>query len=483
MKIQLPSREDIHTTYEQGKEAVVNLVEDLIGIINELITNNQKLNDQVSKNSKNSSLPPSSDGPKKVRRIRSLRKPGQKPNGGQQGHEGHRLEPVEDPHHIKVHEVECCEHCNAAMHDVPAEGYNKRQVFDIPPVCIEVTEHQAEIKACPHCGHKNQAAFPIDVTQPTQYGINIKSHAVYFNTQHHIPLERTSEILEDIFGHRVSEGTLLQSITKCAQGVQPVNEVIKHLLIDSEVAGFDESGVRVKRKTKWLHVVSTPDLTYYEIHEKRGEEAMRDIGILPYFFGIAVHDHWKPYLKFENADHSLCNAHHLRDLIFVAEQYDQGWAVEMIDLLVEINNAIKDLPPALNYLDSAEVEEFDKRYDQLLDEGFYINPAPEKIPGKRGKVKQSPPKNLLDRLRDYKEETLRFMHDLRVPFDNNQSERDIRMIKLKLKISGTFRTDEGAKAFCAIRGYISTARKHGINVLDAIKGVFLGTPFVPPAAS
>lgn len=482
MNIQLPSRNDIESSYNQGIDAVVCLVEGLVDTIKELIDTNQKLNDQISKNSGNSSLPPSSDGLKKKKRTRSLRKKGQKPNGGQKGHEGHRLEPVEKPDHVEVYKVECCENCKASLHDINAVDYNKRQVFDIPPIRIEVTEHQAEIKKCPQCGCTNQAAFPENVTQPTQYGPNIKSHAVYFNTQHHIPFERTADIFEDVFDHRISQGTLNQSINECAGAVQPVNEITKNLLINSDIVGFDESGLKVNGKIKWLHVHSTPTLTYYEVHEKRGADAMNDIGILPNFSGIAVHDHWKPYLTFQTPDHSLCNAHHLRELIFVADQYEQQWANDMIDLLVEINDAIKELPPAVNYLNPDLIKDFDKRYDQILDNGFEINPPPEKIPGKKGKVKQTPPKNLLDRLRDYKDETLRFMYDLRVPFDNNQSERDVRMIKVKLKVSGTFRTDEGADAFCAIRGYISTAKKNGINIIEAIKGVFNGTPFIPSLA-
>ena len=479
MNIQLPSKTDIEASYNQGIDAVVCLVEGLVETIKELVDTNQKLNDQISKNSGNSSLPPSSDGLKKKKRTRSLRKKGQNPNGGQKGHEGHRLEPVDNPDHVEMYKVECCENCKASLHDIDAADYNKRQVFDIPPVRIEVTEHRAEIKKCPGCGCTSQAAFPENVTQPTQYGPNIKSHAVYFNTQHYIPFERTADIFEDVFNHRISQGTLNQSINDFAGAVQPVNEITKNLLINSDVVGFDESGLKVKGKIKWLHVNSTPTLTYYEVHEKRGADAMNDIGILPNFSGIAVHDHWKPYLTFQTSEHSLCNAHHLRELIFVADQYEQQWANDMIDLLVEINDTIKELPPAVNYLDPILIKDFDKRYDQILNDGFEINPPPEKIPGKKGRVKQTPPKNLLDRLRDFKDETLRFMYDLRIPFDNNQSERDVRMIKVKLKVSGTFRTDEGADAFCAIRGYISTAKKNGINILEAIKGAFNGTPFIP----
>lgn len=184
---------------------------------------------------------------------------------------------------------------------------------------------------------------------------------------------------------------LIQSVTQCAKEIQPVNEITKQLLINAQVAGFDESGVRVKNKTIRLHVASTPELTYYEVHKKRGGEAMQDIGILPYFTGNAVHDHWKPYLTFDGPTHSLCNAHHLRELIFVADQYQQDWAIDMIDLLVEINNAVKGLPLNVNQLDPEVVQAFEKRYDQILEQGFEINPTPERAPGQRGRVKQPPP--------------------------------------------------------------------------------------------
>ncbi len=355
-------------------------------------------------------------------------------------------------------------------------------MFDIPARHIEVTEHQSVVKVCPHCGAENRAEFPSEVSQPTQYGTNVKAHATYLTNYHHLPLERTAQFFDDVFGHRVSEGVILGANVEEAEHVTPSNETVKQQLIDAEVTNFDESGLRVEGKGQWLHVASTPELTYYEVHEKRGREGMDAIGILPEFQGTAVHDHWKSYFTYTQCDHGLCNAHHLRELECVAEQYQQTWAEEMGALLRDINEDVKQTRMSCDHLEAQKISQYEARYDAILEVGFRANPPPPEEtqqPKKRGKRKQSPPKNLLDRLQKYKTEVLRFMGDFRVPFDNNQGERDIRMMKVKQKVSGTFRTKTGAKQFCRIRGYISTARKQGVNVLDALKRAFQGSPFIP----
>lgn len=362
----------------------------------------------------------------------------------------------------------------------------KRQVFDIPAIRIEVSEHQVLRKVCPFCGTTNTAEFPPEVTQPTQYGSNVKSHAAYFSNYHHIPLKRSADMFEDVFRHRVSEAVILDASCEGADQVRSSNERVKQQLIETSVVNFDESRMRVTGKGQWLHVASTPELTYYDIHQKRGQEAMEAIGILPEFRGTAVHDHWKSYFTYDHCQHSLCNAYHLREIKFVADQYQQEWAEQMSTLLAAINAEVTQTRPISDHLETSKLTEFETRYDEILDVGFKANPPPtedEQQPKKRGRRKQSPPKNLLDRLQQYKPEVLRFMVDCRVPFDNNQGERDIRMMKVKQKVSGTFRTEEGAKRFCRLRGYISTARKNGVNVLEALKGAFQETPFIPNVPS
>ncbi len=485
----LPDREEIHRAYLEGEEAVVQLVSGLFICIQELVDRIQKqdeiiqgLRDQIAKNSKNSSKPPSSDGYKKPQPT-SLRKlSASKKNGGQKGHEGYTLKAVEEPDHTQTYLVKECSSCHAVLEDEQVIGYEKRQVFDIPPIRVEVTEHQAEIKDCPHCGKRNRAEFPVEVSQPVQYGCGIKSWAVYFNNYHFIPLERTCEIFEDLVGHRLCDASVLQANLQLSECIRPACEAIKQQLIAAEVVNFDESGIRVEGKLNWLHVASTAHLTYYEVHCKRGREAMDHIGILPEFKGVAVHDHWAPYFHYENCHHSLCNAHHLRELIFIHECYKQEWPKEMKELLLEIKEQVEQSCPHSDQLDSKQVEEFENRYSEIIEKGLEVNPPPpqkQATKKKKGKVKQPPPKNLLDRLKGCNQQVLAFMRDFRVPFDNNQGERDVRMVKVKQKVSGTFRTREGADNFCRTRGYISTVRKNGHRVIDAIKDAFNGVPFIP----
>jgi transposase len=441
----------------------------------------QELRDQLAKDSHNSSKPPSSDGLKKPR-TRSLRKKGQHPKGGQPGHKGDTLKMVAEPDHTEFHSVTTCPHCATDLMSLEPQRYEKRQVFDVPPVRLEVTEHQAEVKVCPGCDQEVKGVFPEHVSQPTQYGSRIKAQASYLNNYHFIPLARTEELLQDFYGQSPSEAVVITANNTLVAKTKPSRDSIKQQLIAADVGQFDESGLRVEGKLHWLHVASTPELTHYHVHRKRGQEGMKAGGILPEFQGRAIHDHWKSYLTFD-CDHGFCNAHHLRELQFVLDQYEQNWAQEMSQLLLDIKAEVERTPAEMMSLPPDRLTYYEGEYDKVIAKGVEAYPPPEEPPPKkRGRPKQSPPKNLLDRLQQYKPQTLAFMYDFRVPFDNNLAERDVRMVKVKQKVSGTFRTQSGADTFCAIRSYISTARKHGHNVIDAIYDAFVGHPFIPVVA-
>jgi len=476
------NREEILSVYNAGPEAVIKLVLSMSDQTEELKERIKVLEGILGQNSSNSGKPPSTDWPTKQK---SLRGKSGKTCGGQKGHKGHNLKMVEVPDSIKVHKVSTCSSCGGCLEDIEPVGYRKRQVFDLPPIKVEVTEHRAEEKLCPHCGHKNEASFPEDVSQPTQYGPRIKAVCTYLSQYQLLPYERTSELFSDLFGTSLSAATIVNANRVCFEALESVEDNIKQQIIASPVVHFDETGMYVDVSRWWLHVASTKYLTYYAAHPRRGKAATDEIDILPNFKGTAVHDCWNTYFKYK-CDHGLCNVHHLRDLKAVEELNIQKWTINMTSLLMEIKKTVDIKKLVADKLEQNKINGFKKRYDRIIKAGLGQNPIAKVRDGtkKRGRIKQSKAKNLLDRLKVHWRETLAFMYDFSIPFDNSQAERDVRMMKVQQKISGTFRSVDGAKTFCRIRGYISTVRKNSFSVIDAIQAAFEGKPFmVVPAES
>jgi len=490
MNFQMPTDEEIHAAFAQGEAAVLAVFHavatQVAALAQQLATQGASLHEwqaRLAQSSRNRSTPPSSDGYGKVKRTESLRKAGDKPNGGQPGHDGQTLMASERPDRVETHEVPSCAHCQASLAAIASVGYAERQGFDMPAIRIEVTAHRAEIKVCPACGKPSKGTFPDTVTQAVHYGPTVQTWAAYFTNHHHIPVERTTEIFADLVQHQLSEATGLKASEHLETCIAPSTAAVQGLLRAAEVLHVDESGLRVRGKLHGLHVASTERLTSYEVHAKRGHEAMEAMGILGPFRGTVVHDHWKPYFTYDECAHALCNAPHLRELRFIDTQYHQAWANDMAALLVEIKAAVAATPAPAMRLAPPELLAFETRYDAIVQARCDANPAPvptaEGEAKKRGRPKQSPPVNLLIRLRDFKGQVVACMADFRVPFDHNQGERDIRMVKVKQKVSGGFRTLEGAQRFGRIRGYLSTARKHAKNVFEAIQDAFEGQPFIP----
>lgn len=430
----------------------------------------KELEDQLCKNSSNSSKPPSSDGLAKPS-PKSTRKKSDKKAGGQKGHKGTTLKMVENPDKTMLHQVCWCESCQRDLSKVGAIAIDRRQVYDLPLMKMLVIEHQSESKKC-KCGHITKAEFPQGVDRYIGYGSNIKGLITYLQNYQLLPYDRTKELVQDLFGHSLSTGTLANINQKAFDRLDTFEENLKSLLHLSSLAGFDETGFRVLAKRLWLHSCSTNRYAYYAVHQKRGREAMDDIGILPKFKGTAIHDFWKSYFHYD-CKHGLCNAHTLRELIFVKERFEQNWAEQLRQLLLKMKQAKqKAILQGKTALSKATLKKYRQTFESIVEQGFEQNPfKPPKVK-KRGRPKKSPPLNLLTRLKNHTDDYLRFLYDFKVPFDNNFSERDIRMMKVKQKISGCFRSMIGARRFARIRSFIVTARKQNVNAFKALTNLF-----------
>jgi len=432
----------------------------------------RQLEEQIHKDSHNSHLPPSQS----PHTIKNLRKKTDKPQGGQLGHPGKTLEMVNNPTHTFRYSVTKCEQCGNDLSNTPVEGYERRQVFDIPAIVCEVTEYQVEKKRCA-CGHLTAAGFPCKVSAPVQYGINIQTMVSLLADHEYLSCERISELMEHLIGYRVNESTVCSFQNKLYTKLADFEAKSKLHLVHSEVIHNDETGLSVNGKSRWVHVTSTKELTHYAVDDKRGQAAINRIGILPHFQGRAIHDDYKSYFGYQ-CRHGCCNAHHLRELIFFEEEEKAFWARPLADLLREAKAAVEKAQQAgQDHLDSQSLQDLESHYCEILEGALTSVPAPVRT-GKRGKPKKTKQLNFIERLLEHKESTLAFMHDFRVPFDNNLAERDLRMVKLKDKVSGTFRSFHGAECFARIRGYISTVRKNGRNVFEEVKKALCGQPFL-----
>jgi transposase len=456
-------RPDLSTLTSEQKDALIIALWDRV----------DKLEAMLLKNSSNSSKPPSTDGFK--RKPKSRRVAGKAKAGGQEGHPGSTLERVAVPDEVVTHAPPAhCDGCGSKLDmrqaTVETDG---RQVIDLPPVRVKVIEHRLQSVRC-RCGKMHAGRYPEAVTQAVQYGPAIKATLVYLTQYQHVPMKRCTGAMQDLFGVHISPASVHAAIAQAHVAVTPIVQELGESMLKSEVICLDETSLRVGKKLHWMHSVSTDDAVLYQVHERRGREALLAFNLLPRFKGVAVHDGWPAYDSF-NVTHALCNAHHLRELEFVVDSTGQQWAQDMIGLLVHMNDAVNASADAV--LSEEVAAAYRKRYRRLIAQGYAVNPENLTDPtrkDKRGGVKQTFPRNLLRRLDQRADDVLRFMTNAFVPFTNNLAERDIRMPKLKQKVSGCYRTIEGARAYCSIRSYLGTLRKRSMDLMEALTTLFAG---------
>lgn len=467
-----------------GVDAVVEIVCGIIDEFEDRITTLEKriieLELRLNKNSTNSSKPPSSDGLNRAKRTNSLRptNTGRKP-GGQPGHIGQTLHQSESPDIIETAALNTCPECGGDLTDQPVESVEKRQIFDLPDIKMLVTQYLAERKICPHCGTLVSAAFPCGVNAPVQYGPGMQSAMTYLNIRQLIPCARVAEVCQDLFGHRPSAGSVVLSVVRCAELLAPQVEETRATLSQSNLLHADETGVRCNGQTHWIHIASDATHSHYHYSAKRGAEGIEAGNILYNFTGTLVHDFWGAYDNL-NCEHARCNAHLLRELKAFSET-GQEWAEKLISVLLEMKKeADQARQKSQDHIEDKKRKQLQESYEKWVRIGLETHPEKTKSSGKRGRIGQSKETNLLRRLRDKSKEVQLFMNDLKVPFDNNQAERDLRMIKVQQKVSGCFRSEEGAKRYCIIMSHISTVRKQGINLMNSIKSAFTAKPIASP---
>ena len=443
-----------------------------------------ELERRLGKDSSNSSKPPSSDGLGKPARAgrqdderAARRRPGKQP-----GAPGAHLARVAQPDKVALHAPDRCRGCGADLAGASVVGVQARQVFDLPPLRLLATEHRAERRRCA-CGTTTQAAFPDHVRAAACYGPGVRALVCYLCVHQHLPVDRAAQLLADVLGAPVATGTLAAVVAEGARGLDGFAQVVRAGLATAPVAHFDETGARVAGRLHWVHSASTSLLSLFTVHAKRGKVAMDQAGVLPGFGGVAVHDGWAPYWRYQDATHALCGAHLLRELEAISDEPGQGWAAGMAELLIDAKLvADRARAAGLQRVDDRARARLHARYQRLLADGQAANPPLPTIGRRRGRARRSSAANLLARLDTRHDEVLRSLDDCRVPFDNNQAERDLRMVKLQQKISGCWRTLAGAEAFLALRSYLSTARKHGMNPLTVLGQLFQGQAWLPASA-
>jgi len=481
-----PSPFDDSPSYEELTEIVAALQllseqrEERIGELEELNRSLSAriadLEERLGRTPRNSSMPPSAEAfskpsvPNRAERRAAKRRPGKQP-----GTEGKHLAQVEDPDEIAVHSPTECSGCGEKLDNADIVGIERRQVFELPPISPFVTEHRMERRRCT-CGAETKALPPTEAIAPACYGPGVRAVAAYLAVYQHLPYDRMAQLFHDVLGIDVSIGALSQMVTEAGGALGLFTDVIRDLLIDAPAVNFDETGARVAGSLHWVHVACCAMYTLIDCHKKRGTIAMDAMGVIAKMQGVAVHDGWKSYRTYDVL-HQLCNAHHARELEAVAVGWDQGWADEMIGLLVGAKEAVDAArATGADHLDATTLHSIRVRYGTLIQKGWAANPDPEV--GKRAGYEKKA-FNLLTRLDNQRADVLRFSTDFDVSWDNNQAERDVRMVKLQQKISGTWRTLDGARSYCAIRSYISTMKKHGQPVLDRLRLLFEGDVWLP----